>query len=91
MSYTLSLQCGCSVYVACHPVTGVPHARILETVGPTCRVRRHEVGLRLAIWELLPDPAYHPQAVFVSDGSEWPAHHPRRTRVMAPVTPIGRM
>ena len=54
MSYTLTLQCGCSVYVACHPRTGAAHTRVIEFRGQACNVRRHEVGLRLALWELLP-------------------------------------
>ena len=56
MSYNLTLPCGCLIYVACHPATGIAHTRIIERRGPGCRVRRHEVGLRLYLWELLPDP-----------------------------------
>jgi hypothetical protein len=56
MSYTLMLQCGCHVYVSCHPRTGVAHTRIIERRGPSCLVRQHEVGARLYLWELLPDP-----------------------------------
>ena len=55
MSYTLSLQCGCLVYVSCHPATRVAHTRVIQTRGPSCHVRRHEVGLRLYLWEILPD------------------------------------
>jgi hypothetical protein len=69
MSYNLTLRCGCVVYVACDPKTGLSHARVLERRGPACAVRRHEVGLRLFLWEILPDPAYQPWPVFVSDGS----------------------
>jgi len=54
MSYNLSLSCGCVVYVSCHPRTRVAHTRVIETRGATCSVRRHEVGLRLYLWELLP-------------------------------------
>ena len=56
MSYTLSLSCGCVVYVSCHPDTRVAHTRVIEARGPACRDRRHEVGLRLYLWELLPEP-----------------------------------
>jgi hypothetical protein len=70
MSYTLSLRCGCSVYVSCHPVTGIAHTRIIQAVGPRCRVRRHAVGARLALWELLPDPTHETRVVFVSNGAE---------------------
>ena len=56
MSYTLTLQCGCVVYVSAHPETRVVHTRIIQTRGTACRVRRHDVGLRLYLWELLPDP-----------------------------------
>ena len=47
MSYNLTLQCGCLVYIACDPLTTVAHARIIERRDPGCRVRKHEVGLRL--------------------------------------------
>jgi hypothetical protein len=54
MSYSLTLTCGCDVYVSCHPQTGVPHTRIIERRSAACPVRMHEVGRRLQIWELLP-------------------------------------
>jgi hypothetical protein len=44
------------VYVACNPQTRLAHARVVERRGPKCPVRRHEVGARLWLWELLPDP-----------------------------------
>jgi len=79
MSYTLTLQCGCTVYVATHPTTGIPHARILEQRSPTCPVRKHEAGLHLALWELLPDPAHRNQeASFEPPGSEPPVPRLRR-------------
>jgi hypothetical protein len=56
MSHNITLYCGCIVYVACHPPTGVAHTRVLERRHPLCRVRKHEIGLRLALWELLPEP-----------------------------------
>lgn len=55
MSYTLTLSCGCTVYVACHPRTRVAHSRVIEFRGPSCRVRRHDVGVRLFLWEMLPE------------------------------------
>lgn len=55
MSYTLTLSCGCTVYVACHPKTRVAHSRVIEFRGPFCRVRRHDVGVRLFLWEMLPE------------------------------------
>ena len=60
MSYTLTLPCGCIVYVSCHPKTRIAHTRIIQSRAASCRVRRHEVGLRLYLWEILPDPAYRP-------------------------------
>lgn len=68
MSYNLTLPCGCLVYVACNPHTRFAHTRIIERRGAGCSVRRHEVGLRLYLWELLPDPNHRPQPIFVSDG-----------------------
>jgi hypothetical protein len=56
MSYNLSLSCGCVVYVSCHPRTRVAHTRVIEARGAECGVRRHEVGLRLYLSELLPQP-----------------------------------
>lgn len=47
------------VYVACHPVTRVAHTRIIERHGAACRERRHQVGARLWLWELLPGTRYH--------------------------------
>lgn len=70
MSYNLVLHCGCLVYVACHPKTGIAHTRVIERRGASCSIRRHEVGLRLYLWEILPEPAHRPEPVFVSDGSQ---------------------
>jgi hypothetical protein len=55
MSYDLTLQCGCVVYVAANPATRVAHTRIIQSRGAQCAVRRHEIGLRLYLWELLPE------------------------------------
>ena len=55
MSYNLLLDCGCTVYVACHPQTNEAHTRVIEFRGARCAVRRHEVGLKLYLWELLPE------------------------------------
>jgi hypothetical protein len=54
MSYTHPLPCGCTVYVACWPDTGVAHTRVIESRARGCRVRTHEVGARIYVWELLP-------------------------------------
>ena len=56
MSYSVTLWCGCRVYVACHPQTRLAHSRVVEQRGGACPIRRHEVGARLWLWELLPDP-----------------------------------
>jgi hypothetical protein len=53
MSYNFTLQCGCIVYVACDPKTGVSHSRIVERRGPNCEFRHHEVGTRIYVWEML--------------------------------------
>jgi hypothetical protein len=60
MSHNLTLECGCLVYVSMHPATGIAHTRVIQTRGSTCRVRRHEIGLRLSLWEMLPDRAHRP-------------------------------
>ena len=64
MSYTLTIPCGCSVYVSCHPLTRVAHARIVERRGTACPMRRHVVGARVWLWELLPDPSYTASPVY---------------------------
>jgi hypothetical protein len=61
MSYNLTLQCGCVVYVSANPTTRIAHTRIIQSRGAACRIRRHEIGLRLYLWELLPEPTYTPQ------------------------------
>jgi len=33
----------------------VPHARVIERRGTRCADRRHEVGARIRLWEMLPD------------------------------------
>lgn len=75
MSYTLTLQCGCTVYVSCHPRTRLAHTRVLESRGRACTVRRHAVGTRFFLWELLPDPLHRPHLDWADDsnGIRWSA------------------
>jgi hypothetical protein len=61
-SYTLTLACGCVVYVSCHPQTGVAHTRVIERRGAMCKNRHHDVGARLWLWEMLPESAASPPA-----------------------------
>ena len=75
MSYNLTLQCGCLVYVACDPLTTLAHTRILERRDPGCRVRKHEIGLRLSLWEIVP--------ALVEIGTDH-EHRPVPTREAAP-------
>jgi hypothetical protein len=71
MSYDLTLHCGCVVYVSAHPATRVVHTRIIQSRGARCGVRRHEVGLRLYLWELLPEPrAQTPRYDLLTGGSD---------------------
>jgi hypothetical protein len=65
MSYNITLACGCMVYVATHPDTGIAHNRVVEQRDRSCRNRKHQVGARLALWELLPDPKHAPAVVFM--------------------------
>ena len=60
MSYTLTIICGCTVYVSRHPDTCIPHTRIIERRGATCRERKHEVGAKLRLSELLPGSSLLP-------------------------------
>jgi hypothetical protein len=57
MSYTLTIICGCTVYVSRHPDTCIPHTRIIERRGAVCRERKHEVGVKLRLSDLLPGSA----------------------------------
>lgn len=63
MSYTVSLWCGCRVYVSCHPRTGLAHSRIIETRGATCPDRKHGIGTRIWLWEILPDGRTQPPRI----------------------------
>ena len=55
LSYHLGLQCGCVLYVSRHPETGIVRTRVIRSRGAECCDRRHRVGLRLYLWEILPD------------------------------------
>jgi hypothetical protein len=67
MSYNLTAQCGCLVYVACDPKSGIAHSRVIERKGDQCRVRTHEIGVRVYLQELLP-----------ATGGPYAAHDPLR-------------
>lgn len=73
MSYTVTLGCGCRVYVACHPRTGLAHTRIIEYRPSGCAVRSHEVGVRVPVWELLP---YEPDEPSLADREPPPFKRP---------------
>ena len=72
MSYSITLQCGCVVYVACHPETGHAHTRIIQARGTGCRVRQHGVGHRLFLWEILPDPTHGTTATWLTSSTGHP-------------------
>jgi len=56
MGYSLTLPCGCLVYVACDPHTGLAHTRTIDRRGLHCGRLGHEFGSRVYLWDLLPDP-----------------------------------
>jgi hypothetical protein len=64
-SYTVTLCCGCIVYVSCHPLTGIAHTRILERRAAACGSRAHMIGARLKPWELLPETNRDPAAPLI--------------------------
>ena len=64
MSYNLTAQCGCLVYVSCDPKTGIAHARVIERKGDQCRIRTHEIGVRVYLQELLPESSTPPTIRF---------------------------
>ena len=72
MSYTLTLACACRVYVSCHPRTGIAHTRVLEKKSATCRIRRHDVGARLPLWELLPSNVTDAQVTWAETDASLP-------------------
>jgi hypothetical protein len=63
MSYVVTMECGCDVYVARNPLTGLAHTRIIERHSLHCPIRSHTVGMRLQLWELLPRKAQPPAPV----------------------------
>lgn len=73
MSYNLTLECGCVVYVSCHPRTGVAHTRVIERRGAACRQRMHDRGARLWLWDLLP-PNHHPHPYVQREGLAHGSH-----------------
>jgi hypothetical protein len=93
MSYNLTLHCGCIVYVACHPRTGLAHTRVLERRDARCRVRKHDVGVRLAVWELLPERPGRSEAElldpFAEDGLATSAVLAGRRRPVSGEKPAG--
>lgn len=61
MSYELTLDCGCVILVSCDPRTPTAaQKRILAARGATCVVTKHRVGLRVFLWDLLPDRGTSP-------------------------------
>jgi hypothetical protein len=69
MSYTVTLGCGCRVYVACNPRTGLAHTHIIEAHSTDCRIRSHELGVRVALSELLPYEPDEPGAAMALPAS----------------------
>jgi hypothetical protein len=63
MSYNVTLECSCRVYVSVDPRTQVAHTRVIESRGDACRDRRHDIGARLRLSELQPDERPQPPAV----------------------------
>jgi hypothetical protein len=55
LSYDLSLQCGCVLRVSRDPETGIALRRVIQSRGARCCDTRHQIGLRLYLWEILPD------------------------------------
>jgi hypothetical protein len=70
MSHTLTLACGCIVYVSCHPKTNVAHSRIIERRGARCENRKHAIGVRLWLWEMLPESDTGGGTLLLEESSE---------------------
>jgi len=69
MAYSVILWCGCTVDVSCDATTGIAQSRIIGRRGTVCTVRRHEVGTRVWLWELLPDSSRRLRAGWPAAGS----------------------
>ena len=67
LSYNLELPCGCIVYVSCHPVTRLAYTRVIQIRSQSCSRRRHEVGARLFLWEILPDRTHRARPVWTDE------------------------
>ena len=79
MCYTVTMGCGCQVYVSCHPRTNVAHTRVIERRGTRCGVRQHEIGFRLQLWEMLAESEVgHVIEKERVDGSRDAGRHPSR-------------
>jgi len=48
------------LHVSRDPETGIVQTRVIQSRGVECRDRRHQIGLRLYLWEILPDYRYRP-------------------------------
>jgi hypothetical protein len=69
MPYTILLPCACTAYVGCWPDTGIAHTRVIEFRSPGCRVRTHERGAKVYLWELLPKSPAETASVHPTSGS----------------------
>jgi len=72
LSYNLTLRCGCVVHVSVRPASRIAQTRIIRTRGRQCAVERHQVGLRLRLWELLPERTHRPEIDWSdAEPAEW--------------------
>ena len=72
MPYLLTAPCGCVVQVVSDPPAHDLHTRVIARRGTTCFWRRHDVGVRFFLWEMLPDSADRHAREHVVDAIEWP-------------------
>jgi hypothetical protein len=68
MSYLFTVPCGCVVHVVREPNP----TRVIVLRGADCFKPGHDVGRRLFLWEMLPDPVRGQAAERVERGIEWP-------------------
>jgi hypothetical protein len=57
--YTLTLPCGCGVDVTRHSRDAASWIRVIQRRDRACRIRSHEPGARVFLWELLPPRSTH--------------------------------
>ena len=70
----LAVQCGCVVRVN-QPDNPVPPKRVIASHGSRCQSLRHQVGVRVYLWDMLPGRIDRSQLLRaeLNDDAQWTA------------------